>query len=252
MKLVALSVITAFSFAACVNHSGENQFDTNAAEANALPGDKARGTGGDTNLSAAQRAGEKGIGEPAKFKQIKGDDSFAAAAAEAGLAEVSLGKLAASKTKNEKLIEFAKMMVTDHSAANEQLKSIAEKKGMMLPTECTNCGVSQRELVGLGENEFMNRYSAMMVSDHEKAVALFEKESEHGTDPELKAFAKEKLPALRHHLAMARELQSSVGPTASNKDKEGLNKDESKQADPKTKKETRKEKKEARKAKRNS
>jgi len=39
---------------------------------------------------------------------------------------------------------------------------------------------------------------------------LFEEQSAKGTDPELKAWANEKLPALREHLKMARDLKSKL------------------------------------------
>jgi len=44
------------------------------------------------------------------------------------------------------------------------------------------------------------------VSDHEEAVALFQKEASSGTDPDLKAFAQKTLPTLQEHLKMAQAL----------------------------------------------
>ena len=37
--------------------------------------------------------------------------------------------------KSEDVKSFGKRMVTDHSKANDELKSIAEKKGVKLPTK---------------------------------------------------------------------------------------------------------------------
>jgi len=254
MRIVILSIAAALSLASCGRHN-ENNFDTNAAEANERPGDKVRRSA-DTNESAALREGDKGLTTPTQVEKVKkGDEEFAAAATEASLAEVKLGELAAAKTKNEKLNEFALMMIKDHSTANSELKSLADKKGIKIPTECMNCDATFRELHDLHDSEFIARYSEMMVNDHERAVALFKKESENGTDPEMKAWAKEKLPALEHHLAMAKDLQAMSNGSASVKQvPKELSKDskQSKEQEaPKTKKELRKEKKEARKAKRN-
>jgi putative membrane protein len=47
-----------------------------------------------------------------------------------------------------------------------------------------------------------------MVKDHDSAVALFEKESRSGSDPELKAWAGKTLPVLREHQKQARDLSA--------------------------------------------
>jgi putative membrane protein len=50
----------------------------------------------------------------------------------------------------------------------------------------------------------------MMVKDHEKAVALFQKEADTGKDAEAKAFAAKTLPTLQGHLEMARSMMSKM------------------------------------------
>jgi len=63
---------------------------------------------------------------------------------------------------------------------------------------------------------FDKAYAKQMVSDHNKAVSLFEKESTKGTDPDLKDFATKTLPTLQEHLQMAKSLAgtSSGGGTS--------------------------------------
>jgi len=51
----------------------------------------------------------------------------------------------------------------------------------------------------------------MMVSDHNKDVAEFEKESTKGGDPDLKAFAAKTLPTLKEHQQMAKALHGTQG-----------------------------------------
>lgn len=211
MKLLAFAFTAsaALALCGCSGHSGENQFDTNAAEMNEFPGDEGR-IASETNGQAAQRAGKNGFEPKPQVAMTKGESSFAAAAAEAGLAEVALGRLAATKTTNQKLTDFAEMMVKDHAGANEELKTIANQKGIVLPTECSNCDGALKELHDMVGPEFERRYANMMVDDHSRAVALFEKESQSGTDPEIREWAKSKLPTLRHHLEMAKSLQADV------------------------------------------
>ena len=66
---------------------------------------------------------------------VNNDDAkFATAAANGGMAEVALGNLALQKTSNQKIKDFANMMVTDHTKANNELMGIAKAKNLSLPT----------------------------------------------------------------------------------------------------------------------
>src|SRR5438445_519881 len=63
------------------------------------------------------------------------DEHFMKEAAGDGLAEVQLGQLAKDRGMSDEVKSFANRMVDDHSKANEQLKSLAQAKGVQLPTE---------------------------------------------------------------------------------------------------------------------
>jgi putative membrane protein len=56
--------------------------------------------------------------------------------------------------------------------------------------------------------KFDREYAGHMVKDHEKAVALFEKQAKNGDAAELKDFASKTLPTLQEHLKMARDLSA--------------------------------------------
>ena len=65
---------------------------------------------------------------------ISGPDArFAVEAANGGMAEVELGKLAQEKAFNLKVKEFGAMMVKDHSMANREMKELAKRKKITLP-----------------------------------------------------------------------------------------------------------------------
>ncbi|HEY7544554.1 MAG TPA: DUF4142 domain-containing protein, partial [Blastocatellia bacterium] len=88
----------------------------------------------------------------------------------------------------------------------------AQSKNITLPAGLDD---SQKKMVDkmskLSGAEFDREYMSLMVKDHEKAVALFEKESKDGKDQELKTWAGNTLPTLREHLQMARDVASKVG-----------------------------------------
>jgi putative membrane protein len=100
-------------------------------------------------------------------------------------------------------------MITDHGQANDELKSIAQSKGISLPASpsLTQQG-SDTRLKATPAASFDQTYVKDELSDHEKTIALFRKEADRGTDPELKAFAQKTLPTLQHHLGMAKALKN--------------------------------------------
>jgi putative membrane protein len=135
------------------------------------------------------------------------DTDFVMRAAQAGMAEVAAGKMAESNGQAASVKSFGKRMVADHTKAGDELKQIAGKKGVMMPTSPSDeQKKAGQRLQGLKGAEFDKAYAAQMVKDHEDAVTLFENESDSGMDPDLKAFAKKTLPTLQEHLTMAKAL----------------------------------------------
>ena len=62
------------------------------------------------------------------------DRKFMEKAAQGGMAEVQLGKLATEKANADQVKQFGQRMVDDHGKANQELKQLASQKGVTLPT----------------------------------------------------------------------------------------------------------------------
>ncbi|MBV9724756.1 MAG: DUF4142 domain-containing protein [Gammaproteobacteria bacterium] len=140
------------------------------------------------------------------------DHSFYRSIAEGGMAEVDLGKLAEQKSTDPKVKHFAQMMVTDHSAANEKLDALATSKQAAVPKKLdTSHEAEKAKLASLSGKSFDKAYIEGQVRDHEKTVALLEKEISSGQDADAKAFAQSVLPTVKHHLEEARTLASEEG-----------------------------------------
>lgn len=139
------------------------------------------------------------------------DMNFAVKAADGSLAEVEMGKLGQEKATNPSIKEFAGMVVTDHSKANEELKTLATVKGIKLPLVVSED--HQHHLTDLTQtkaNDFDKAYVDMMVEDHQKDVELFEEQAKNGKDAELKTFAVNTLPTLRKHLDAVNALKENL------------------------------------------
>jgi putative membrane protein len=146
-------------------------------------------------------------------KSANGKDSaFVAQAADAGMLEVQLGKLAANKGSSDDVKKFGENMVNDHMKANDELKALAQKKGIKVPAALST--KSQRKYEELSKKtgtDFDKAYAAMMVKDHEEVIAKFKQEAQTGNDPDLKAWAQGKIQTLEHHHMMAQDMQKNAG-----------------------------------------
>lgn len=138
------------------------------------------------------------------------DAHFYKSAAEGGMAEVEMGRMAEQKSSNPKVKDFAAMMVKDHSAANEELKSLAASKNVTLPSgPGAHADASKVKLEALSGVSFDKSYIAAQVQAHKSTVALLNKEISSGQDDDAKAFARKILPTVESHLKAADELASA-------------------------------------------
>jgi putative membrane protein len=163
---------------------------------------------GSTQQPPTERAGDA-MGQKGA---ATADHAFATAAAEGGLAEVELGKLAADHATNADVKKFAQRMVDDHGKANDELSKILTQKNITAPTSLKGKEkATYDKLAKLNGAAFDKAYMDAMVKDHEKDVKEFERESTSGKDPDLKAFAAKTLPTLQDHLKMARDTHAKLG-----------------------------------------
>lgn len=153
-----------------------------------------------------------------KKDQVKNDSSrlqpeetgFIQKAAVGGIMEVEMGNLTTQKSKSPQVIAFAKRMIADHTAANKELKGIAEKLGVKVPEALPSAEQSHLAAMRQGQaNEYDQTYMDMMVKDHASTIDLFNGASRFKNE-ELSAFAKRTLPALQQHNQMAIGIDSLI------------------------------------------
>ena len=161
--------------------------------------DKAAGSSQDSSKSASSASGSSQLSAA--------DQTFVKKAAQGGMAEVELGKLATQKASSEDVKKFGQRMVDDHTKANDQLKQIAGNKGVTLPTDLDSKDQALKDrLSKLDGDKFDQAYMKNMVRDHTKDVSEFRKESTSGKDSDLKSFASQTLPTLEDHLKEAKNI----------------------------------------------
>lgn len=139
-------------------------------------------------------------------------DGFVDDASAKGVAEIEVGKLALEKAVAPDVKTFAQMMVSDHTAANDKLKTIAQSKRIEVSSYPQVMDKIKALILDLrSAKSFDQAYANNQVKAHEAAIELFEKEAANGKDAELKAFASATLLKLKEHLAQAKQLAAVHG-----------------------------------------
>lgn len=140
-----------------------------------------------------------------------GDTTFATKAAQGGIAEVQTAQLAQQRSSNQDVKNFAQRMIDDHTKANDELKSIAEKDGLTLPTAMdAKQQATYDRLSKLNGAQFDRQYITDEIADHRNDINEFQHEASSGSNPQVKDWAQKTLPTLREHLSLAEKTQANV------------------------------------------
>jgi len=239
--------------AAC--HANGNQADRNTA----TPGSDVQqsgsaadrtgpgaetGTAGTSGLSSDQSNSSTARTSGSAAVSGSGDvQQFVQQAAAAGMAEVQLGQLAEKQASSSQVKEFARMMVRDHTKANNDLKRAAQGQNLQLPTELDqkHQDLMQR-LQQLRGADFDREYMSAMVDDHMQARDLLSDRAQNNqrgsaatgsasgtgtsgangstasatgtsgrsSDAQVNQWASKTLPDVEHHLMQAQQINSRL------------------------------------------
>ncbi|KXV10127.1 DUF305 domain-containing protein [Caballeronia megalochromosomata] len=133
------------------------------------------------------------------------DQQFLQDAGQAGATEIAASKLALTHASDRQVRDFAQRMIVDHTKLARNLDVLAKRHGITAPPAADTSVIGS--LQNLQGAEFDKAYiEKVAVDGHQKAVALFRKESESGNDTALKAAATKALPVISHHYEMAQQL----------------------------------------------
>ena len=163
----------------------------------------------DTYASSTKDQAEKANETGAATSENNSD--FLMTAASGGMMEVELGQMAQRNAASQQVKDFGSRMVTDHTKANEELKSLAASRNVTLPAMAE--GKHREHMTDLGKktgSEFDKAYMDLMVSDHSEDIDLFEKAANNSKDEAIKAFAVKTLPVLKAHHEAAKNIHQQL------------------------------------------
>src|SRR3954454_12215843 len=138
------------------------------------------------------------------------DQEFVTFAAQNDMAEAHLGQLAADHASSQAVKDYAQMLVSDHTKDYEQVSVIAQKAGVDVP-KALDAGHMKliAPLEKLKGPAFDGRFARQVIAAHETAAAAYDKESRDGQNPDLKAYAREKVSMLEKHKNDAQQLSKA-------------------------------------------
>jgi putative membrane protein len=167
----------------------------------------------DRNTSTQMRRNDTARSDSGSASKMnRSERKFLEEAAEGGVAEVELGKLASSKASNADVKKFGEQMAQDHAKANDDLKQLASQKGVQVKPDLDRSHKRMSDqLQKLSGADFDKKYMAEMVRDHEHDVKEFKKMAKDAKDPDVRAFAEKTVPVLEKHLDMARQVADATG-----------------------------------------
>jgi putative membrane protein len=136
------------------------------------------------------------------------DREFMVETTEEGIAQVELGMIAKQKASSNVVKEYARRMVVEHTEANNRLETLAQRKGVTLPTAIGEKNQElKQKLSELSGAEFDEEYMEEVgVKSHEEQVKLFSRQVERGLDPDVNNFAATTLPVLQKQLQHAQDI----------------------------------------------
>lgn len=189
---------------------GTSSGTSGGSAGSASPGSSS-GAGSMGSSSGAPQSGSSKSGAAKSSPLDHGDRKFLEEAAAGGLAEVEMGQLASQRAESPEVKQFGERMVQDHGKANDQLKQLAQSKGVDIPAQTDKSHQRKMEkLHKLNGAAFDRQYMDDMVKDHKKDVKDFQKKAESAQDPDVKNFAAQTAPTLQEHLRMAQAAQKTA------------------------------------------
>jgi putative membrane protein len=137
------------------------------------------------------------------------DQEFVLEASKSDATEIAASKIALKNSNDPHVRKFAQQMIADHTKLSHGMEALVAKKGFK-PTPSADSALVGK-LQTLKGKEFDQAYVEQVgVEAHQRAVDLFQQQSESGTDAQLKAAATKALPTIKHHLAMAQQLAGEM------------------------------------------
>ncbi|HET8835762.1 MAG TPA: DUF4142 domain-containing protein [Gemmatimonadales bacterium] len=155
-----------------------------------------------TTTTPTATTAAQGIADTAFVREVRTDN----------LLEIRAGTVAAKRSTNAAVKQFAQRMVSDHTTMGNEWTSLAGRLRLGT-TSALNAGQQQllSRLSTLPAADFDREYMSYSVQDHQTNIATFQRLGPSAQSPEVRQLAAKGLPVLEQHLTMAQQVAAQVG-----------------------------------------
>jgi putative membrane protein len=166
------------------------------------------------DIAAAPDAGMAAPQDEASMATPVSSGAYIAQAANADLYEIQAGELAAKNGQSQRVKEFARMMVDDHTRSAQEMKALVGQGDFAVPVPARLDAEHQAmidRLKGAKGEAFDREYLSQQTTAHSKALALHQSYAQAGDNAELQGFARKVVPVVQKHSDWLRD-NASDGP----------------------------------------
>ena len=119
--------------------------------------------------------------------------------------EIQAGAIAQKNGKSKAVRDYGKMLVRDHTRADEQVAALAQKESVDLLAATPAPGPNEMGTMATGP-DFDRKFAQEMLDDHRKAIAALTAARDSTTDPQLRKLLTDLLPTLEKHADEAQKI----------------------------------------------
>jgi putative membrane protein len=129
------------------------------------------------------------------------EKEFIDKASAANTFEIEAGKIAAAGADDDEVVDFAQMMIDDHTKAGEELRAALDKEGASAPRDRLERAQLEQlnRLRSMSGPELDAEYVRQQVVAHGETVDLFSKFAGSAEAGPVREFAEDTLPVLQRH-----------------------------------------------------
>jgi putative membrane protein len=188
------------------NDATGNAADTKAPDVTATPTPADNGTG--MNNPGATDTAMAANGPTAPHAT---DAEFMQSAAHSDQNEIQLSKLALEKGVTGMAKQHANQMITDHTKSTAELKPVAQKKSVTLPSDMdAEHKAIAEQMRSLSGKELETKFMQQMLLDHQKTVNTMVAHQRMTQDADLQGFITKTIPVVQAHLDMFKQHNGSM------------------------------------------
>jgi putative membrane protein len=143
---------------------------------------------------------------------VKSDQQLIQDLAQANMAEIESARMALGKSQNDEVRKFAQQMIDDHTRALEEVRQLAQSKGITLPSALERNDKRMADKLSTQSGDAFDRayLDKAGVAEHKKTHAMLHKAQPRIKDADLKALVARTMPLVDQHLSAVQQLHKDT------------------------------------------